>query len=187
MTIAYHTALSHGQLEEAPACTYAEANGSVAMQHNIWDDLPPDFNACDVMFCEPPWRAGYDIFNERAGFQDPPWSEFMKRINTVINNVQVPIVVTAGKAALRYLTGYTATYPTSLNGASAYLVAWNLELSDTESAETAVQEVCRRFNVIGDWCCGYGRTAVYAKREGKRFVMSDHNAQCIGYIAENIL
>ena len=183
----YHTALNHSNLTDDLPVDRVEVGGNIALRYNIFDPIPKEYEKCDAMFCEPPWRHGFNVFNERVGFAGPTWVDFMNRINTIISETKVPVVITAGKAALRYLEGYTAIYPTSLNGANAFLVAWNVTIEDTSSAEAATQEICERFNVIGDWCCGYGRTAHYAKEAGKRFVVSDYNAQCIGYIANRIM
>jgi hypothetical protein len=41
----------------------------------------------------------------------------------------------------------------------------------------------QRYDLAGDFCCGYGRTGRFFLRSGKRAVLSDFNSTCIGYVA----
>lgn len=180
---AYHTALKAGRVEEAPPLDRADFQDGIALCHNIWQPIPAEYSQCDIVYAEPPWRHGYDVFNERAGTNDPPWPDFMRRIATIIRESKCPVVITSGKAALPYLDQPDNCYETQLNGADALLICYGVTLERYETSEFALNEICARFDCIGDWCCGYGLTAVMARRYGKRFVVSDHNATCVGYMA----
>lgn len=161
----------------------ADFPDGVALCHNLWLPLPAEYSECDVIYAEPPWRHGYDVFNDRAGTQDPPWPDFMRRVADVIAQRSCPVVITAGKGTLRFLQQPDACYETQLNGGDAMLLCYGLALENSETSESALHEICQRFSIIGDWCCGYGRTALIARQHGKRFVVSDHNATCVGYMA----
>lgn len=63
----YHTALMGGTMYDREPIERVEFPDGVAMRHNLWEPLPQEFDQCDVWYAEPPWRAGYDRFNERAG------------------------------------------------------------------------------------------------------------------------
>lgn len=181
--MAYHTAMKTGQVVDAPAVGRAEFPDGIALQHDLFDPLPAEYEACSVIYADPPWRHGYDVFNERAGASAPEWSVFMRRVGEVIDSTPTPIVLCMGSTAMRYVPRPTVAYQTTLNGAKAILACWRVTVDNHATAESALDELCQRHDVIGDFCAGYGRTAIVARAHGKRFVVSDHNATCIGYMA----
>lgn len=184
---AYHTALSYGhEHSEVSSIERVEFTDGVALRHDIWRDLPADFDACDVIYAEPPWPIGYQVFNERANVTAPPWSAFQVRLADHAAErlaAGVGTILLGGKLALRYHPNATKVQPVTLNHDRVNLICYGVE---TEGATTidVMNDVASRFACIGDYCCGYGRTITIVRRHAKRFVMSDHNGQCIGYIAK---
>lgn len=183
----YHTALADGHEEQAEPLDRVEFSDGVALRHDVWDDLPPEFDACDVIYAEPPWPKGYAIFNERAEVQAPPWSEFQKRIaQHALRSLGrgVPTVLMAGNVALRHHPHAGYTREVVLNGNRVLAVCYGTTV-ESSNAIDLIHELAERFDCIGDYCCGYGRTIGIVREHGKRFVASDHNARCIGFIAEH--
>lgn len=45
--------------------------------------------------------------------------------------------------------------------------------------------LARKYKKVGDWCCGYGYSGRVFLSQGREAVLSDYNAKCIGYIANN--
>lgn len=181
----YHTALIGGAVVDAPPLQRVEFSDGVAFVHDLFQPIPAAYEACDAIYCEAPWRHGYDEFNRRAGWAGPSWVEFTRRLGEVAATSRAAVCLTAGRQAVPHLPTPDHIYDTSLNGAPALLVCYRLLLERPESAESALDEIATRYTCIGDWCCGYGRTVRAARRHGKRYVVSDHNATCIGYIAQD--
>ena len=57
-------------------------------------------------------------------------------------------------------------------------------MTDAGDASKIPGELAARYSCIGDFCCGYGRTAKRFNEAGKRFVVSDYNPAWIGYMAK---
>lgn len=183
---AYHTALKGGTLEQAQPAYRAEFPDGIALQHDLWEPLPLEFACCDVLYADPPWRTGYNEFNRRADSTDGrTWRQFEARLIELCMDSPVPIVLVAGKEA-RSRHEEAGAYSTRLNGNEAVAICYGIELNDTVDSTTILHELAERFACIGDPMCGYGRTGAIAREHGKRFVLSDHNAQCIGYVAERL-
>jgi hypothetical protein len=78
--------------------------------------------------------------------------------------------------------------PTRLNEDEAVAVGYRPGSEADGSygvAPELLHALAQRYDVAGDFCAGYGRTARFFLRSGKRAVVSDFNPQCIGYIAEH--
>ena len=183
---AYHTALKRGALANAEPCQRVTVGNSIAFQHDIMDAWPDEYAAADVLYSEIPWRAGFPVFERRAGVENPPtYQEFLQRINEIIATVDVPVVITGGQSMLTTLTKPDHVYDTRLEGNRCLLFAYGVPLRETETTTSAIAGLAGRFNTIGDFACGYGQTAIGAAAANKSFVVSDNNASCIGYIADH--
>lgn len=184
----YHTALAGGRIEDAPELQWVSFPDGVAMQHNIWDPLPREFEECDVWYVEPPFRRGYDEFNERAGTgKQPAWNDFRLHLDTMAIRAGVPVVYVSGREAFRYHPAATDAVPMKLNGNDVWALCYNIRIDwPHETNEQVIRGLADRFKCIGDFACGYGFTGAIARQQGARFVLSDHNAQCIGYVAQRL-
>ena len=181
----YHTALKRGaELKGAEACQRAEARGSVVLVHDLLSGpLPSEFERCDVLYTDLPWRAGFKTFEARAGKAGRAYQDFMAAVSRVVQLRHKPIVLIGGKTEMRYLPACTVK-PTVLNGDEAMAAIYGrlprLDLTDSWSI---LNSLVRHYQCVGDFCCGYGRAGRVFLRAGKQFVMSDYNAQCVGFIA----
>jgi hypothetical protein len=185
---AYHSALSAVPVVAGePIERHLFADGSVAFAHDLMRGLTDDFDQCDVLYGEPPWPAGVDIFNERAG-ADWTFSQIYRTIAAIVTSAGKPVVVTTGVRGLQMLPKPTQTLTITLNGAKAFAVCYGVsfEFPGVPSSADVLAELARRFDCIGDFCCGYGRSARAFKAVGKRFVCSDYNAVCISVLKASI-
>tara|TARA_Y100000310_G_scaffold140706_1_gene140121 strand:- start:2547 stop:2999 length:453 start_codon:yes stop_codon:yes gene_type:complete len=143
---------------------------------------------CDVIFADMPWRPGYDEFNRRAGSSlgHPPWPEFVQNVSRLVANIEAPVVLLWGKHAERYMLPSEWQRPVESNGRPAILHGWRLDRFGADGMDRLdiVRLLAHRYDCLGDFCCGYGETGYIATQLGKRFVMSDFNALCIGHIAQ---
>lgn len=185
----YHTALHPPRLGP-PRFRSVKPQG-VAFLWDVCDPavLPAEYAECDVFYTDLPWRDGFAEFERRAGMPaGRRYAAFLAAVNALTTQICRPLVYVTGRHALRLLLSPTAVHPTRLNGAPAVAVTYGaVECSDWSDATTILASLCARYRCIGDFCCGNGRTAAAAVAAGKRFVVSDYNMRCIGYIHENLL
>jgi hypothetical protein len=161
----------------------------VAFVHDLLrGPLPDEYAACDVFYADLPWPAGFAEFERRAGLAPGrSYGEFMAAVSRIINTVRRPILLTAGKLALRHLPKSPAIVSSKLNGAACVVIMFHADIQPACSETVALLGwLAERYGCIGDFCCGYGRAGRIFAERGKRFVMSDYNPECIGYIGETI-
>lgn len=189
---AYHSALAGGRLEAARSRVHwSDESGNEAFVHDVFNPLPSQFRRCDVIWAEPPWRRGFAIFEGRAGVASPErtWKAMMTALGDNLVNLGLPTGIVAGADGAKLLPDPDRVVPVKLHGAIADLLCYRLEVTwaikPVQSTEFVIAQLARRYQVVGDPVCGYGQTGAIFAWAGRRFVMSDFNANCIGYIAKH--
>jgi hypothetical protein len=185
----YHTALSNGNEGQYPAVARCTFDHGEAFQFDFAKHgFPPEFSKCDVLYGEPPWPAGYALFNDRAGVKTSmSYRDFCLNMETFILASGLPAFIVCGKIALKHYSRRSSLGTVNLRGADVPLVAYNYSLPSFPSIpsnETFLRYLAKRFECVGDWCCGYGFTGHVFAQEGKRSVLCDYNAKCIGGVME---
>jgi hypothetical protein len=191
MTGHYHSAhaANHAPASAAPVDAWRGADGSTALQFDVTaGPLPPQYDACDVFYADLPWARGQAIFNARAGVV-ATHSELLDAVAAIVTG-DAPAYLVLGRQDLRRLPCPRATLPVRLNRYAAVAAAW-VPASDAERFATArpatdielIRCLADWHDCVGDFFCGYGRTARIFAEAGKQFVVSDYNARCVGYIA----
>lgn len=187
--VAYHGA--HKDTVGAEPLDRWEGLGCVAFVHDILSgpSLPLEYGACDVMVTDLPWQKGYETFNVRAGVDDGrTYATFMARVAEIVETATIPTYLVTGRHALPRLPRPEALMATRLNEDDAVVICYRPG-EEVEGrygvAPEFLHALAQRYDLAGDWCCGYGRTGRVFLRSGKCAVLSDFNPQCIGYIAEH--
>lgn len=188
-TVDYHGA--HKPPVKAPPMDRWEGAGCLAFTHDLMTapTLPAEFVICDVLVTDLPWQKGYETFNDRAGVDDGrTYASFMDRVAEIVESTAVPLYLITGRHALPKLPKPDALLPMRLNEDDAVAISYRPG-DETNSSYGVAPEflhaLAQRYDVAGDFCAGYGRTARFFLRSGKQAVMSDFNPSCIGYIAEH--
>lgn len=186
----YHSA--HRPPAAAPPLGRWEGDGCLAFVHDLMASpaLPAEFDACDVLTAEIPWQRGFKTFNVRAGIEDGrTYAAFLQRVSEVITGTAVPIYLITGRHALSRLPEPETMTETRLNEWDALILGYRPDPRVGSGTYGVVQEmlhaIAQRYDVVGDFCCGYGRAGRFFLRAGKRAVLSDFDPQCIGYVAEH--
>jgi hypothetical protein len=161
------------------------------MCHNVLDQLPSEFLECDILYAEPAWRAGIKKFNERAG-ASVDFKEYVLSIRRIIEESDVPVVLNWGANETKQMPPPSMAYKSKLwNISDCVFSVYNLGVQWPmfDSTESFLEWAAKRleFECIGDFCCGYGNSGKIFKNYGKRFVMSDYDQQCVGYIAQSLM
>lgn len=185
MPLIYHSAML-GE-EAAPNITRCRFPSGEAFQWDILNGFPPEFDKCDVFYAEPPWRAGFDKFNERAGVTGRTYAGLVEAMNQAIEKAGKPSFIVSGLHARKLYRGYTGLMPITLRDAPVLLYSWNYDMPvfpEVPSSVRFLEYLAKRFECVGDWCCGYGGTGEVMRLSGKKSVLCDYNAACIGKVME---
>jgi len=177
-----------------PQTRYAIGD-SVAFVHDVMaGPLPIEYADCDVIYADLPWRAGFAHYNDRAGVADDrTYRDFLAAVRDVIETRTVPAVIVTGRHALDSLPKPSQVLPVIMpvaNGQPGVALVYGMALISewpkrgTPDGLLALLAATNR--CVGDFCCGYGASAYAFLRAGRRFVASDYNPECIGYIAKNV-
>ena len=185
----YYSALKTQKYPDAYASDSMErfvgANG-ISM---AWDfgreGLPPEMMTADVIYGEPPWKHGYDLFAKEAGVsQAISYADFIKKLVSEIGRTGKPSVIIAGAHAMGLYKGFVSA-PALINGAKCYAMYRCIRPhAGTLDATEVIKRIARMYDCIADPFCGYGRAGRIFAEHGKRYVMSDLNPVCIGYISK---
>lgn len=185
----YHSALKQGALvpgDVSPMARY-ERGGCVVVQSDlIKDRLAPEFSVCDVFYADPPWAAGFKVFDERAGVAfRRSYGIFVDRMAELIRNDGRPHYLVIGANLRNKLPEPAGSSAIKLNGNAAQLVWWHDTYEGpTDEASNVIRHLATRYNVMGDWCCGYGRSLLtFLDGGGKGVVGADHNGKCVAVVA----
>lgn len=186
MTEPYHTArggTKHSIQGATPVERWAGLPG-VAFVHDAADPFPADYLQADVLYAEPAWRPGYDFFHERAGIKPKlHWNAWMATLDANIRALGKPAVMACGKQAWKHINPDRLQEMDLRTGEGWMAIYGDVGEIEAFRDEAIIAELAGRFDCVGDFACGYGRTGRIFRRHGKRFVMSDISAECIGFIA----
>jgi hypothetical protein len=187
-SIPYHSALSNGSIENAPALNRYEAADGIAFTHDLFDPLPAEYETADCFYAEPPWPAGVKVFDERVGIAGRTFGDLMLKVAAIIESDSRPVMMPVGKTALRKLPSPDACHQVLLPSSKAHclLASWNWEFTPQQTTIDSALELISAHSTVGDFACGYGHTAWLARSLGKRWIVSDYNASCIGFIASRL-
>lgn len=175
-------------------CDRFEHKGSIAFVHDVVVSrgrLPREYAPCDVIYTEMAWRPGYARFLDRAQAPASTFAQYLTSLNTVVSGLTIPVCVVTGKSLVRYFPQPTQRldifFPDTLHK-KGQCVALVYRMTITHAVRETLDvltEIAGRFNCVGDPCCGYGNTGRAFAEAGRRFVLSDFNARCIGWIAQH--
>lgn len=180
----YHSALS-SELNVEPVERAVCRDGIVLCWDVTTGHLPTDFDACDVLYAEPPWRDGMAVFNERVG-GGPAYEDVIASVNRVIVSTRRPVVIVTGRHAEKKYNTPNQRVEITLNGAPAIALVYRTFIyTPVNTNEDVIAHLAEEFACIGDFMCGYGNTARIASRHGARWVLADYNPRCVGYVAEH--
>jgi hypothetical protein len=188
--MAFHSGLAKGKVEGATPVSRFVLGDSLAFQHDILDGYSSEFDPCDIIYAEAPWPAGAKVFDKRAGVGERRFSGLTKSLSEVITSLTTPIILITGGWGLTSLpkpdSMLKSRIPTDGVGAleECYIFGYRTEIPEFDRRTGLIPVLATKYDCLGDFFCGYGNVALEAHKQGKRFIVSDYNAECIGYIAQ---
>jgi hypothetical protein len=160
--------------------------------HNIENGYLKEFDKCDVLYSNPAWKAGYEIFMNKANQALSDFNTYVKAICDFIDKSGSPAILIIGKAdskiyekylldkdQIKFINIYWETH-----NAEAYVLAYKFGRLDFKTDIDIKQYISDTYNCVGDFCCGYGDVTNYFYKKGKSFVVSDINENCLAYIID---
>lgn len=194
----YHSALKNHEVYTEEAVDYFKEDKVTAFVFDLESPtLHPDFMSCDFIYCEPPWREGYKVFNARAGkttntANTEGWQRLILNTFRLAEQFGKPFFMTGGEQFVKLapLSCSIGDVYFSVHRIPAKLFSMNTEgltfvISGAKTRLTTdmVQNTLfRHYDTGGDICCGYGSLGKFAAKHNKNVVLSDLNPHCIGYI-----
>lgn len=164
-------------------------NRGVALVHDLLaGPLPPEFDQADVLYCEPPWRSGFDAYNMRAGVNDDrTYSQLLAAISEIIESTTTPVIVVVGAHARAMLPMADVDVPIMQSllprRPIARAFAYRCPIPSMSDHTELLTWLAMHYECVGDFLGGYGWSGRIFAELGKRFVLSDYNPRCIGQIA----
>lgn len=189
--ILFHSALFNEEYDKNDI-TECEYDGDRAVTVDIVNDVDKlySISGYDVIYIETAWEKGYETFANRAK-SNSRYRDYIYRINDIIRINKCPIIILSGKRT-RWLIESNdkilVEYSIHKYMAVAYL--WNIDrnfFSECNTNIDIINKLADKYNVVWDFCAGYGNTARIFKSKGKHFISSDSNSRCITYIANEIM
>ena len=143
-----------------------------------------EFKSCDCVFSEIAWSYGYGIFNERAGNSPNDYSEYMRNIQKLILELNVPSFVVCGKPASKFFDkaeSFPITIDTSeTNMPNCRLYVWNFDYTQLfQRTSELMRFLSERFHKCLDFSCGYGEHLL----KFDDFIGCDINKDCLTYLS----
>lgn len=185
----YHSALLK-PVTNLPIVRSIEKDGSHAFAADIFNGLDSRFSLCDVLYVEPPWQKGFQTFEQRAGVSsdERTYPNLIAHVAKIIKESQIPVVLVTGKHALSHFPPPLSTFASFIPEHSSNVVVNTyghyIPLAYQKTTDDTLNYLSDTFNCVGDFMCGYGKTARAFYEKGKRFVASDYNMHCISYFPE---
>lgn len=166
---------------------FSRLKSGIAFVHDMANGWPEAMNKADVIYADIPWMHGYLKFYERAGRQAKTnYIGFLKNVGMMLRRIDIPAVIITGKHAIHYLAPFEYM-PIRLNGDPSNACLWRITPDQFDNPKTEydiLNQLVKFYRCIGDPFCGYGRSGRVFAQAGRRFIMSDLNPWCIGYIAK---
>jgi hypothetical protein len=184
---AYHTALGD-PVPALPRLRVRRPSGLALVHDIVIAPLPAEYAQCDVLYTDLPWNSGFQEFEERAGApRGRSYSLFLGAVRRLVQYSSLPTILITGQHAVPHLPVPSTIEDTTLNGRPCVQLNYRIELPQRfANTVELLTYLAGRYRCIGDFCCGYGRAGRIFAEHGRRFVMSDYNATCIGYIGDNL-
>lgn len=180
----YHTALkSKFEVSNISPSNSELGKNFMLFQNDIMTDgIHPSMNDCDVIYGDPPWRHGFNVFNDRAGVSsERTFNEFANKLGSEILRLGKPFYLVCGKELINKLPKNKGVKPITLNNAPVQMVWWFDDFKeDVSTSFDVIKVLAKRYKVMGDCFCGYSASLkVFLNNGGKKVIGTDFDGKCI--------
>jgi hypothetical protein len=160
---------------------------NIAFLHNIENECPDYYKNVDVFYSEPAWAHGYNLFMNKSKFKSSSFGNYVENICNFIKNFDKPAIIICGKkdsALYKKLVPFKSEdIILKIHNCKCVALFYKIDLKiNFTNNEEILTYISKKYNCVGDFCCGYGNTADVFYNHGKNFVVSDVIDECIAYI-----
>lgn len=186
----YHTAVGEKFESGLTGITRFEADGNIAIAHDITKGILPEYQNADVIYSEPCWRAGYEKFASTVGVkQRLPYNDYLQIQSNIVRNLGIPAFIMSGVSMIKHLKADAVVdIWFEQHDCPAYINVYNADksiINGCKTNEDVIDSLCQKFNVILDFNSGYGNICEHALKYGKHFICTDLCPTAIEYVAIN--
>ncbi|MSQ27348.1 MAG: hypothetical protein EXR51_04315 [Dehalococcoidia bacterium] len=163
--------------------SFRMGGSTIAMVHDLMaGPLPVEFESCDVLYAELPWRMGFARYSTEQGFTDGrTYRQFMAVVSGIV--ASRPTVLITGSEAARYLPAAMETFPVWFNRFHGIARCYGLAIRPVAQDTDLLWALSRIYGRIGDFCCGHGLSGRIFSAAKKTWVLADSSDLCIGAVA----
>lgn len=190
----YHSALKKQLIINNELTEYSKAK-SYVFQWDLTKGIPDIYKQCDLIYVEPSWSQGYDIFQKRCNdsIDRSNYLDYMIEISRYVNSALHPVYIILEKKIQYLFKQPSEKILVNLHNYKSDLLIFNDNLNIDNLNITnltnynIINILAEKYNLVGDFCCGYGNTAKVFREHNKNFICSDINAKCVYYIAKELM
>ena len=177
----YHSALEkyNQEIELSDPISSFNYKGSTCFTHDICEGVPQEFKKCDCIYFEPFWESGFKKFKDKSGICFD-YNDTLDKINKFIESVDIPVYTIMSKPATKRMVKPDCIQRVLLHDYESNLLVWNDEIeTSNETNFDIIKRLSYKYNLVGDFMCGYGNTGMIFTANGKKFIMSDLLTKCV--------
>ena len=196
----FHSALE-SPIKNCPGLDCFNGTNGYSFVHNLCNGIPTQMHNADLLYAELPWKHGYDQFSKRSKVENSlSHFDLLTKIGIEITNLKIPAVMVMGTHGSKHLKP-NYTFPIKLsyaNESKCLACIWGIpnlastflttvhenQVIERPTSSRLIEVLAQRFNLIGDFACGYGNSGRIFVENGKKYIMSDSNNNCVGYISQ---
>lgn len=184
MALMYHSALkSKFEVSQVQPSNKELGQNFMLFQNDVVQDgIHESMDVCDVIYGDPPWPHGFDVFNERAGiFDNRTFNAFAHKLGAEILRLNKPFYMICGLTLIKRLPPNKGVRPITLNGGAAKLVWWfdDFEVSVSTNVDV-IKALASKYEVMGDCFCGYSASLkIFLDNGGSSVIGTDFDGKCI--------
>jgi hypothetical protein len=113
------------------------------------------------------------------------YRDMISLVGSEIRRLKIPAVVITGKHAIKFLEPVSYVECKLDSGKAIACFFGIAPFEPNMRTADIIDALAITYRCVGDFFCGYGNTGWGFVQRGRRYVMSDLDAQCVGYIADH--
>lgn len=155
-----------------------EFDRGVVFKHDLSHGLPREYREVEAVYCEVPFRGGYE--------GDQAYTDFISVVASIYDTLGVPTIVAGPRAIEKAGEPHRKLDEYQVVSSVIPLYAWGWDGPLPDRWDKMLIMLSGHFESIGDPVCGFGNTGLVFALRGKGFVMSDVNAVAVSVTAKRI-
>lgn len=186
--MSYHSALKkYAPDNNAQPINSFKTKNCLGFVYDIENDLVPDvFTQAQFVYCEPPYRAGYRVFNDRANKSEGGgWLHLIYKASEICQKLNVPAYLILGAEAKKVLPWHRRPIRFTPHNEDAWLY-YTHDPGTANDTNGLILDLFTKYDTGLDFMAGYGNVAMAAQKTGKTAIVTDLNPKCLAVIQHRL-